>query len=179
MVSSSMEQLRGYHPLISCEGTAEQVLIEVLSKSDALVFLSSDIVDITRIRKARDIQDEYLNYDYDWPVCIVRVHDSRKERFNLNGLYASRFPVVDIITHPEIEFLTIIHEGVWGRWSKSGKKSSVYCLQDLGMKGIKSREFLESYWDCDSIVSAAKEYRRVSKLLKGELCLDDLICFAS
>ena len=86
MVSSSMEQLRGYHPLISCEGTAEQVLIEVLSKSDALVFPSSDIVDITRIRKARDIQDEYLNYDYDWPVCIVRVHDSRKERFNLNGL---------------------------------------------------------------------------------------------
>ena len=175
MPSDKLDDLRGHHPIISCEGTAEQVIIEKLSEADALVFPAGDIVGITRTRRARDIQDEFLGYDYDWPVCIVRVHDSRRERFRLGNLYAFRFPVADIITHPEIEVLAVIREGAWGRWHKSGKKPSDYCVQDLGLRGIKTSEFLNSYWDAGSIANAAKEYRRLSKLLKGELCLDDLI----
>lgn len=55
----------GYHPIISCEGTAEQVAVETLLEADALVFPAGDIVDVTRVRKASDIQDEYLKFDYD------------------------------------------------------------------------------------------------------------------
>lgn len=106
----------GYHPIISCEGTAEQVAVDILLEADALVFSEADVVDVTRLRKASDIQDSYLNLDYDWPVCIVRVLDSRKERFKLGNLYAGRFPVVSYVTHPEIEVLAIIREGSWRRW---------------------------------------------------------------
>lgn len=66
----------GYHPVISCEGTAEKVTVDILLEADALVFPESDVVAVTRLRKASDIQDNYLNLDYDWPVCIVRVLDS-------------------------------------------------------------------------------------------------------
>lgn len=59
----------GYHPIISCEGTAEQVAVDILLEADALVFSEADVVDVTRLRKASDIQDNYLNLDYDWPVC--------------------------------------------------------------------------------------------------------------
>lgn len=34
----------GYHPIISCEGTAEQVAVDILLEADALVFSESDVV---------------------------------------------------------------------------------------------------------------------------------------
>ena len=52
-----------------------------------------------------------MNYDYDWPVCIARVLDSRKEKFRLGNLYRDRYQVKSYITHPEIEVLVILREG--------------------------------------------------------------------
>ena len=43
------------------------------------------------------------------------------------------------------------------------------------MSEIKSNEFLTVYWDVDSIAAAAREYKRLSKIGKDELCLADLI----
>lgn len=165
----------GYHPVISCEGTAEKVTVDILLEADALVFPEADVVDVTRLRKASDIQDNYLNLDYDWPVCIVRVLDSRKERFKLGNLYAGRFPVVSYVTHPEIEVLAIIREGAWRRWHGGRMKPSDFCKQELGMREVKREGFLRDYWDADSLTAAAREYRRLSKIPKGELCLTDLI----
>lgn len=165
----------GYHPVISCEGTAEKVTVDILLEADALVFPEADVVDVTRLRKASDIQDNYLNLDYDWPVCIVRVLDSRKERFKLGNLYAGRFPVVSYVTHPEIEVLPIIREGAWRRWHGGRMKPSDFCKQELGMREVKREGFLRDYWDADSLTAAAREYRRLSKIPKGELCLADLI----
>lgn len=167
--------LVGYHPVISCEGTAEQVAVEILLEADALIFPKTDVVDVTRLRAAADIQAEYLNYDYDWPVCIVRVLDSRKERFKLGNLYSGRFPVASFVTHPEMEVLAIIREGVWSRWHGGRAKPSDFCKQELGMREIKRAEFLKGYWDAESLTAAAKEYRRLSQVSKGELCLADLI----
>ncbi|MGN0037556.1 MAG: hypothetical protein ACI36Y_00265 [Coriobacteriales bacterium] len=149
--------------------------MEILLGADALVFPKSNVVDVTRLRKAADIQAEYLNYDYDWPVCIVRVLDSRKERFKLGNLYAGRFPVASYVTHPEMEMLAIIREGAWGRWHGSHTKPSDFCKQQLGMREIKRADFLMGYWSADSLTAAAREYRRLSKVPKGELCLADLI----
>lgn len=127
----------GYHPVISCEGTAEKVAVDILLEADALVFPKADVVDVTRLRKASDIQDKYLNLDYDWPLCVVRVLDSRKERFKLGNLYAGRFPVVSYVTHPEIEVLAIIREGAWRRWHGGRMKPSDFCKQELGMREVK------------------------------------------
>ena len=165
----------GYHVVISCEGTAEQAIIDKLLEEDALVFPYSHVVDVTRMRKSSDIEEAYLSFDYDWPVCVVRVHDSRKESFRLGRLFAGRFPVVSVLTHPEMEILTIIREGEWHRWHKGHLKPSTYCSQVLGMRGIKSAEFLKEYWDVASIKQAAGEYRRLSKIPRGEHCLADLI----
>lgn len=165
----------GYHPIISCEGTAEQVAVETLLEADALVFPAGDVVDVTRVRKASDIQDEYLKFDYDWPVCVVRVLDSRKERFKLGNLYAGRFPVASYVTHHEIEVLAIIREGAWRRWHGSRMKPSDFCKQELGMREVKREGFLRGYWDANSLMAAAREYKRLSKIPKGELCLANLI----
>ena len=167
----------GYHALIVCEGTAEEVVIKKLIKADALIFSQKTIIDVTRTRKASEIQANYLSYDFPWPLCIVRVLDSRKESFRLGALYADRYPVVNVYTHPEMEVLAIIREGAWQRWSKvkSSMHANVFCRQRLGMKTIKRAAFLETYWDAESIISAAREYRRLSKIPTGELCLADVI----
>lgn len=162
------------HAIISCEGTAEQVVAEKLLEADALVVPAENVIGVTRKRSAAGIKEDYLNYDYPWPVCIVRVLDSRTEKFSLGKLYA-RFRVLSFITYPEAEILAVMREGAWDKWKRSGKKPSDFCKQDLGMSEIKSNEFLTVYWDVDSIAATAREYKRLSKIGKDELCLADLI----
>ena len=79
-MASPLDGLVGCHPIFSCEGTAEQVVVRKLLEADVLVFPAVDVVEVTRKRKASDIQADFLGFDYDWPVCIVRVLDSRKVR---------------------------------------------------------------------------------------------------
>lgn len=168
------ELLARCHAIISCEGTAEQVVVEKLLEADALIVPAENVIGVTRKRSAAGIKEEYLNYDYPWPVCIARVLDSRAEKFLLGKLYA-RFRVLSFITHPEAEIFAVMREGAWDKWKRSGKKPSDFCKQDLGMSEIKSNEFLTVYWDVDSIAAAAREYKRLSKIGKDELCLADLI----
>ncbi|MBR3225699.1 MAG: hypothetical protein IKF78_10320 [Atopobiaceae bacterium] len=175
--SKALEHLQGFHPIISCEGTGEEVVVKKLVAADALVFPSCDVVDITRKRKAQVIQSDYLGFEYDWPVCIMRILDSPRERFRLGHLYADRFPVVNVYTRPEIEMLVIIRKGRYHDYSKkkSSMKPSVYCKDVLGLHDVKSATFLEDYWDVESIVVAAQEYRRLSHLERNELCLADVV----
>jgi hypothetical protein len=163
------------HPIISCEGTAEYVIATMLREADAFVFRASNIIDITRKRKAADIKDAYLNYDFDFDVCILRIIDSRSAKFNLGKLYAGRFPIYDVLTRPEIEVLSIINEKQWSKWKKSKKRPSEFCKDDLRMRGVKSAEFLTRYWDVDSLAKAAIEYKRLSSIARGEYCLADII----
>lgn len=173
----ALERLAGFHPIISCEGRGEEVIVKKLVAADRLVFPAADVVDITRSRKSADIQNDYLGFEYDWPVCILRVLDSPRERFRLGGLYSNRFPVASVYTRPEIEMLVVIREGKYSDYAKlkSSTKPSIYCKDTLRMRDVKSEAFLESYWDAESIAAAAREYRKVSHLDRGELCLADII----
>lgn len=174
---SALFKLEGYHPLFSCEGTGEEVVISKLVEADALLFPKDDVLGITRKRRSVDIQSEYLGFEYDWPVCIVRILDSLRERFKLGPLYADRYPVASVHTRPEIEMLIIIREGCFTDYSKrkSSMKPSVYCKSVLGIRDVKSRQFLDEYWDAERIIAAAIQYRKTAHLEGGELCLADLI----
>lgn len=167
----------GEHALFVCEGTFEQVAITILKDAGVLVTPRENIIAITRLRKASQVQDKYLNYDYDWPVAIVRIIDSRKEQFRLGNLYRDRFTVTNVYTRPEAEMLVIAREGCFTDYAKrkSKMKPSEYCVQVLGLSDVKSRPFLERYWNVDSLSAAAREYKRLQKLDKGEICLADLL----
>lgn len=54
-------------------------------------------------------------------------------------------------------------------------KPSEYCVQVLGMNRVKSKLFLEGYWDAASLSATAWEYKRLHRLDKGEVCLADLL----
>ena len=166
------------HVLFVCEGTFEQYLVEPLLNENRLIVASDAVIGVTRTRSAAQIQEQYLNYDYDWPLVILRVLDSRRENFALGRLYRERYPVFNFYTHPEIEMLIIVREDCFADYSKhhkSSMKPSEYCMQKLKFGDVKSRTFLESYWTAESLVQAIRSYAALARIPKGEFSLADLL----
>ncbi|MCL2137384.1 MAG: hypothetical protein FWH40_07725 [Coriobacteriia bacterium] len=176
-MSSFQEDLGASWVLFCCEGTAEKVIIRKLSTAGYLFCPDSSIIEITATRGARDIERSFLDIDYDKELMIVRILDSRSEAFKLGKLYEPRFKVYDVLTHREIEILVIINEGCLADYEKvkSTMKPSTYCKEVLGMKKVKQMRFLDDYWDLVSLKKAILEYKRITQLRPGELCLADLL----
>lgn len=177
-MTAPLDVLRTHHPLVLCEGAAENVIIRKLLEADKLIFPKDNLHDIAHTRSARAVQEKHLNFHFDYPVCIVRIADSPSEKFELSNLHRDRFPVLSFYTRPEIEMLVIIAEGKAAAYGQRGGerlRPSEYCKQQLGLSKVKSEQFLEGYWTAERIVDAAHEYKRTKHLSKGELCLADLI----
>lgn len=157
--------LKEEYVICICEGAAEQAIIELLLDHNSLVFTHDNLVgrEITRKRKASEIQDSFLNLAYQRQVNILRILDSKKDSFKLPSLYAERFPVHNIYTRPEIEMLLIIAEGQSENYlqkEKSRYKPSAYCAEVLFPgKHIKSREFIQDYFaDINKLHNAIRLY---------------------
>ena len=58
---------------------------------------------------------------------------------------------------------------------KTSARPSEFCMQDHRMPDIKSRKFLKSYWSTETLVTAAMDYRKLTRLKPNELCLADII----
>lgn len=185
--------LSSHYVLISCEGTCEEVLIDALISADKLIVPSNNLVtDPTRgtpytgLRRAPDIRDTFLGFDYrmgDNPeLVLARIVDTNPGRFALPALYRDRVLVRDFVTQPEIEMLMIMKEGAFQKWASHRVKGkqllpSEFCGEVLGFKKLKSRRFLRDYWnDPDEIVSCIRAYHsHVGKHKRGQLELFDLL----
>lgn len=173
--------------LFVCEGSCERIIIETLLANNQLIInenaaIRDDIADrpTTNCRAARVIQDTFLGYDYDKSVAIVRILDSRKERFHLSYPYSETIPVFNCYTTPEIEMLAIIKEDQLDRYNKRAKnkiKPSEFCKKELGLSHIKNEEFLRNYWsDANELRRCLLKYRSIHKTeKKGELVVADLL----
>lgn len=60
------EILDGDYVICSCEGAAEETIINLLLKNNMLIFDTNNLVDgeITRIRKAKRIEEQFLKRSY-------------------------------------------------------------------------------------------------------------------
>lgn len=177
--------LKTGHVICISEGSAEEVVIEKLFNGDKLIFKSEDslIRDFSRTRKGTKFAKEHLHLDYgDEHINILRILDSKSERFNLGKVYEERVEsgeirVFDILTRPEIEMLIIISEGYYDNFTNkgAGQKASIYCKDELKMKDVKSQKFVSSYfYDVEELINSIKEYRRLHAKA-GEYCLFDLL----
>lgn len=66
-----------------CEGGAEKTIIELLLDSNSLIFSYDDLLEgkILRCCKARDFETQYLRKYFNEKVTVLRILDSRRERF--------------------------------------------------------------------------------------------------
>lgn len=161
-----------------CEGAFEEAVMEILLENDLLVFNKSNLLDdrLIRCRKASNFEEEYLQVDYGRPITVLRILDSRREKFKLSPAYEHKVEVINIVTAPEIEMLVILNEGKFSQYKHSRMKPSVFCKKELNLKNVKSKTFVISYFnDPSRLVAVLKEYKRISSLPEGETTIADLL----
>ena len=137
-----------------CEGAAEEAIIDILLDNDKLIFSRKDMIeeDPIRCRGAKNFEREYLNKSFSKKIRIYRILDSKREKFKLSDAYKDKVEVINVITSPEIEMLVIISENKYNEY------------KNLKFKNVKSEKFITHYFsDVTKLISAIKEYRRVSK----------------
>ena len=170
-----------FHRYIAClcEGSTEETIMNLLLDADLLKFQRNDLLEEKplRIREADSFERRYLRRGFQQKITVLRILDSRNERFWLSRAYQSKVEVINVVTAPEIEMLIIFSEDQYTEYKKSGLKPSVFCKQNLKMhKNVKTREFVEDYFsDTHKLVDAIKEYARVSNVQNGEITLADLL----
>ena len=161
-----------------CEGSAEQAIIDILVDHKLLIFSRNQMLDecVIRCRNAKRFEERYLRKGFDDRISVIRILDSRIEKFRLSKAYKNKVDVINIITSPEIEMLIIHTEGAYDRFKRSGKKASEFCKSELRMHDVKSYDFVKGYFeDPDVLVKAIKEYHRTAKIPNEEYSLYDLL----
>lgn len=170
-------ELSKYNACI-CEGTAEQVIIDLLLDNNKLIFSRNELLEheVLRCRTGKNFEEQYLRKGFTEQITVFRILDSRRENFKLSKAYQSKVKIINVITAPEIEMLVIINEGKYSDYKKSGKKPSEYCKSDLKYREVKSATFVKSYFDdIDILIRAIIEYKRVSNVKRNEITLADIL----
>jgi len=160
------------------EGGAERAIIDILLDNNILCFGRDRLLDgeLIRTRSSRDFEERYLRKGFDGSITVLRVLDSRRERFTLRKEYAPKVNVINVITAPEIEMLVILNENKYNDFKKSKKKPSEYCVGNLRLRNVKSYDFVKDYFsDINKLLSSIKKYTENSRIPRGEYSLLDLI----
>ena len=155
-----------------------KTIIELLLDSNSLIFSYDDLLEgeILRCRKARDFETQYLRKYFNEKVTVLRILDSRRERFAWSKAYAHKVDVINVVTALEIEMLVILSENKYKEFKGSNLKPSEYCKSFLGYSNVKRPVFIEAYFkDLDKLITAIKRYKKVSKINHGEYALADLL----
>jgi hypothetical protein len=171
--------LNGYIACI-CEGSAERAIMELLLDDNKLKFTSEELLEeeIIRHRSAKEFEKRYLRKGFSEQITVLRILDSRNENFKLSKAYKDKVAVIDVITAPEIEMLIICNENKYNEFHKykSNMKPSEFCKTKLNFRHVKDYEFVKDYFsDTEKLLESIHEYRRVSKIKKGEYTLFDLL----
>ena len=163
---------------ILCEGAAEQAILDILIKNDALIIKKTTLFEdqTLRVRCGDSFFNKYMRRELDEKVTIYRILDSKKENFklsrNIKKEFSGKYDVYNVITSPEIEMLIIISEGKYNEFMKlkSKMKPSEYCKQMLKFKNVKDYKFIDRYFsDISKLKNAIAQYHS----LKGKYETDD------
>ena len=161
-----------------CEGSAENAVMDILLDNDLLIFTREEMLEeeVIRCRNGKSFEEKYLRKSFVDKISVIRVIDSRREKFKLSKGYEHKVDVINVITSPEIEMLIIFNEDKYKEFKKSGKKPSDFCKEDLKMANVKSYNFVTDYFsNPDILLTAIKKYHEMSKIQKGEYTLLDLL----
>ena len=123
-----------------CEGAAENAIMDVLLDNHLLIFSREEMLEemVIRCRDGKKFEQKYLRKGFTEKISVIRILDSRREKFKISKAYELKIDVINVITAPEIEMLLIFAEDKYKEFKKSGKKPSDFCKEDLRMSSISS-----------------------------------------
>lgn len=161
-----------------CEGSAEEVIINILLDNDLLIINREQLLEEKPIRerKGSAFEKKYLRKEFDGTITVFRILDSRSEAFKISKAYQHKVDIINVITAPEIEMLIIFNENAYNEYKKSGKKPSAFCKENLKMKHVKETSFVREYFsDASILINAITKYHSKAKVKNGEYTLLDLL----
>ena len=184
---SLSDEIKGKYIICSCEGNAEQAIMDLLIDEGKLCFTRQDLLNekCTQKRTGNHIADAFLGMEVERDIAILRVLDRRKEKFILPKEYrlTANIPVFDIVTHPEIEILHIIAKGYYQQFKSqshgSALSASSYCKRYFSSGrnrvNVKSKQFIAELYEnnLECLVRAIKEYKYLAN--QSDYCLADLL----
>lgn len=191
MQESLKNCLKTGHVICICEGNSEEVIIKKLFYQDKLAFKQQDFFDgekllriFTRTRQGKKFAREHLNQDYgERPINILRIIDSRNEKFSLERVYDRRIElgeikVFNILTRPEIEILMIINANHYKDFTnrKGKEKASEYFKRLSKSKSVKSETFISNYFeDVEVLIKSIEDYNKLHSSKNDEIGLFDIL----
>lgn len=150
-----------------CEGGAERAIMDILLENDLLIFSKNELIndEIIFCRSAREFENRYLRHEYDNKISVIRILDSKNEKFKLSKAYIDKIDVINVITAPEIEMLIIHSENMYKEYCKSNQKPSDFCKQRLHkLRYDKKYDTVRSYFSSPKkLVYAIKIYHQKQK----------------
>ena len=161
-----------------CEGAAENAVMDILLDAELLVFSREEMLEeaVIRCRDGKKFEQKYLRKGFAEKISVIRILDSRREKFKIGKAYEHKIDVINVVTAPEIDMLIIFAENQYKEFKKSGKKPSDVCKENLKMRDVKSyKHVLDYFRDSSVLVAAIKEYHRTARIPKGEYTLLDLL----
>lgn len=175
--------------LLMCEGTNEEVLLNILLDSNALCFTRDDLIGRRPypIRKLNNptIKSELKHYGL--PVKVYRVGDKQNDKLSipkdLKNIVSNK-EIYKYCTKPELEMLLILNEGLEKEYEKikSAQSPKTFAKKNIKYNGIKydqTSEFLEMYYggkNVQNLINNIKNYKTYKrKHEKDELYLADIL----
>lgn len=175
--------------LVMCEGTNEEVLLNILLKANALKFTEDDLIG-QRVYPIRQLNVPIIQSElkmYGKPVKIYRVGDTQHDKIKIpNNLthIVSNSEIYKYCTKPELEMLLILNEGLENVYEKEKNKITPknFAKKNITYNGKKydqSSKFLEEYFGGKNVMNLIKSIKKYKSYKrhnnKNELFLADLL----
>lgn len=147
------------------EGNAEKEILEMLLENKKLKFTEDDLYDkeFKERVSVKTVEKKYLSLSFDKPVIILRVIDSKKEKFNLSTLYKNRFNEIYVCrTAPEIEYLLIMYHHDEEKFNKEKSHSHIracqFCKKYYGYSKTATEEYFKKHLSIKELLDVLKRY---------------------
>ena len=159
------KMLEDKYILCICEGNAEKDIMNILLEGGLLIFNREDLIEdkVHKRMSVKKIEDNYLGLSYNKELVILRIIDSKNEKFRLRKAYRGRFEILTAITNPEIEILIVIDKGDYDEFckNKSKEKPSEFCKRVYNYNRIKRKGFMYNYFkESKKLIDAIKGHKK-------------------
>ena len=169
-----------------CEGASEVTVMDILLDRGLPLFgrnqlLGESVLSSKFFRDPELFCRKYLTMDYEGKrIVVLLVQDRKNTSYGIKRPYLEKVSeFVYVITAPEIEMLMIHSLGFYNDYKKqaSKKKSSTYLAEKIKKRSsaIKSRTFIEEFYEEHDLVNAIREHRKKSQKLDKGIFLADIL----
>ena len=132
--------------------------LDMLLDCDKLIFTRDDLLlnDFHRRTSGKKLSDK-LNLDFDKPLAIIRVLDSRSEKLMLKKPYNEVYTeIYNCYTCPEIEYLLILHNCDERPFEKGKLKPCEFCKKHYGYTKSRDKKYFTNNFSIEEIISMLK-----------------------